>query len=387
MNLLNVINRLRKTTNPPTEAKSAGSSIVHFGILGASRIAPDAIIKPARCHEEVCIKAIAARDLGRAAKYARKWSIPKVYGGQGGYQDLVNDPEVDAVYIGLPNSLHCEWTIKALSAGKHVICDKPVANNANDTRRMFAMAAEKNLVLLEAWQPRFHPALHRMKDIVDCSELGSITSMHAHFGIWGNVMFPGDDIRYHYDLGGGAFMDLGPYPLNVMCYLTSSNPTVECARAICRPKSTQVDRRMETRLIFADTIPATIIVDHALEGWGPFRLLPRWVKITLKVECEGGTLEIWNYPLPSLWHTITVTPKRGRRRVERCYKRQGDRGEEWWSAYRYQLEAFVDKVKRRSPMAWRSAEDSINAMQVIDAVYTKVRLINDFQNATDAYRM
>lgn len=99
--------------------------------------------------------------------------------------------------------------MKALAAGKHVLCDKPIASNEEETRRMFALAQERSLVLLEAWQPRFHPALQRMKEIIDEGSLGKIVNMHAHFGIWGGVMFQKDDIRYKYNLAGGALMDLG----------------------------------------------------------------------------------------------------------------------------------------------------------------------------------
>lgn len=154
-----------------------------------------------------------------------------------------------------------------------------------------------------------------------------------------------------------------------MRYLSSSEPTVESAEAICLAEN--VDRRMEVQLLFPESLPATVIVDFALPGWGPFKLIPQWLKIALRVECEQGTVEIWNYPLPSLWHSITVTPKNGKARVEKVYKPMIGRGQEWWSAYRYQLEAFVDRVRGRTPHAWRSAEDSINAMHIIDAAYAK----------------
>lgn len=365
--MLSFISRIRKTTNPPTVKKTENP--LRVGLLGASRIAPDAIIKPARCHEDVLVTVVAARNKSRAEEYAHKWSIPKFYGGESGYQDLLDDAELDVVYIGLPNALHYEWTMKALNAGKHVMCDKPIADNEEETRRMFSLAEEKGLVLLETWQPQFHPAIKKMKDIIDEGSLGEITKMYAHFGLWGNVMFKKDDIRYDYKLGGGALMDLGPYPINYMRFLSASEPTVQSAEAICR--SENVDRRMETELLFRDSIPATVIVDLSLDGWGPFKLLPQWVKIALRVECEKGSVEIWNYPLPSLWHSITVKTQDGRRRVEKVYKPTQGKGEEWWSAYRYQLESFVDKLRGRSPVAWRTAEDSINEMRVIDAVYSK----------------
>ncbi|CCM06238.1 uncharacterized protein FIBRA_08486 [Fibroporia radiculosa] len=361
------LGRILKTTNPPAVEKS--SAPLRFGVVGASRIAPDAVIKPVRCHADTLILAVAARSERRAQSYAQKWRIPKFYGGQNAYQDLIDNPDIDVVYIGLPNALHYEWTMKALAAGKHVLCDKPIADNEEETQRMFALAQEKNLVLLEAWQPRFHPALHRVKAIIDEGSLGKIVKMYAHFGLWGDLQFKKDDIRYNYGLGGGALMDLGPYPLNIMRYLSSSEPTVLSAEATCR--SENVDRRMEVHMTFAESIPATVIVDFALEGWGPLKLLPQWLKLVFRVECENGVVEYFNYALPSLYHYITITTKDGKSRVEKVYKPAEGKGEEWWSAYRYELEAFVDKVRGREPQVWRTAEDSINSMRIIDAAYTK----------------
>jgi predicted dehydrogenase len=112
------------------------------------------------------------------------------------------------ISLQLPNGLHYEWTIKALMAGKHVLLEKPSANTAEETRKMFALAAEKKLVLLEAFHYRFHPAIRRVKAIVDSGEIGAVNSIAATM-----VMPPGiikkGDIRFDYDLGGGAAMDMG----------------------------------------------------------------------------------------------------------------------------------------------------------------------------------
>ncbi|KAI0930005.1 hypothetical protein AcV5_006817 [Taiwanofungus camphoratus] len=365
--LISLISRLNKGNNPPVVEKS--SNPLRFGVIGASRIAPSVIIKPARCHDDVVVVAIAARDQKRAVDYGRTWNIAKAYGGPNGYQDLLDDKDVDAVYIGLPNGLHYEWTLKSLAAGKHVLCDKPIANTEEETRKMFALAEEKSLVLLEVWQPRFHPALQRVKAIIDEGSLGKMVKISTNLGFWGNFLFQKDDIRFNYDLGGGAMMDLGPYPVNCMRYLASSEPAVESAQATCI--SENVDRRMEVQLTFADSIPATLVVDFVLEGWGPLKLFPQWMQMLSRVECEKGAVEIFNYVVPSIYHYIRVIPKVGKPWTEKVYKPSEGKGEEWWSAYRYQLEAFVDKVRGRTPQAWRTAEDSINSMRVIDAIYEK----------------
>ncbi|OBZ76357.1 D-xylose 1-dehydrogenase (NADP(+)) 2 [Grifola frondosa] len=367
--LISFVKRVNKGNNPPLVEKA--SNPLRFGVLGAARIAPDAIIKPARCHDDVEVIAVAARNKDRADEFAKKWDLPKSYGGATAYQDLLDDGDIDAVYIGLPNSLHFEWTMKALALGKHVLCEKPIADNEEETRKMFAFAEEKNLILLEAWQVRFHPAIQRVKAIVEEGSLGKMVSMTTHLGVWNSVFFVKDDIRFNYSLGGGGLMDMGPYPINCMRYLASCEPVIDSAEAICR--SENIDRRIETHMTFG-ALPATIITDSAMEGWGPFQLIPQWIKMVLRVDCEEGAVEIRNYVLPHVWHSITVLPKNGKPRVEKAYKPLEGKGEEWWSAYRYQLEAFMDKVRGRKPQAWRSAEDSISSMHIIDTIYTKCGL-------------
>ncbi|KXN91300.1 hypothetical protein AN958_01274 [Leucoagaricus sp. SymC.cos] len=354
--------------NPPRVPKT--SNPLRFGVIGAARIAPDAIVKPSLYHEDVEVIAVAARSQQRADEFAKQWNLPKAYGGSTAYQDLLDDADVDTVYIGLPNSLHYEWTMKALQAGKHVLCEKPVADNEEETKKMFELARKKNLVLLEAWQVRqFHPSLQRVKAIIDEGSLGKMVSMYTHLGVWSSVFFQKNDIRFDFNLGGGALMDMGPYPINCMRYLSSAEAKVETAEVICR--SENIDRRIETHMHFGD-LPAKIITDSAMDGWGPFGLFPQWIKMILRVECEEGAVEISNYVLPHMWHSITVIPKNGKSRTEKAYKFEDGKSEEWWSAYRYQLEAFVDKVRGRKPQEWLSAEDSIHEMRVIDTIYTKV---------------
>ncbi|KAL6298661.1 hypothetical protein BKA93DRAFT_810137 [Sparassis latifolia] len=366
LDLFSFLARLRKTNNPPVVEK--GANPLRFGLLGAAKIAPDAIVKPIQCHEDAVLVAVAARDQRRVEAFGRKWGIPKTYDGSNAYQDLLDNTEIDAVYVALPNALHYEWTMKALTAGKHVLCEKPIANNEEEAHKMFALAQEKNLLLIETWQPHFHPAVHRTKEIIEEGALGKIVKMEGHLCVWSST-FGKDDIRFKYGLGGGALMDLGPYPINLLRYLSSSEPTVESATTICRSKN--IDKRVKAHLTFAESIPAVVIVDSGMDGWGPLQLLPPWPKVHGRVECENGTVEIFNYPLPSLYHSITVTLTGGKAGTERVWKPQDGRGEGWWSAYRYQLEAFIDKVRGREPQAWRTAEDSINSMRIIDAIYTK----------------
>src|SRR5512134_541389 len=139
------------------------SSPIRIGILGAAAIVPMALTAPARSVPEVQITAIAARDPKRAARFARRHKIQHVHQT---YSDLLADPEIDAVYNPLPNSLHAEWTIRALRAGKHVLCEKPFASNTREAEEMAGTANETGLVLSEAFAYRYHPLMARIKEIL-----------------------------------------------------------------------------------------------------------------------------------------------------------------------------------------------------------------------------
>ena len=182
---------------------------VRIGILGAARIAPSAVIKPAQKVDGAEIAAVAARDRSRADAFATKHGIPRVHES---YASLVADPEIDAIYNPLPNGLHAEWTIAALEAGKHVLCEKPFTANAKEAEAVAAVAGRTDLVLMEAFHYRYHPLAARMREIVESGELGTIARVET------SLCFPlpkFSDIRYQYDLAGGATMDVGTYTVHM----------------------------------------------------------------------------------------------------------------------------------------------------------------------------
>src|SRR5579864_8394405 len=144
---------------------------IRIGCLGAARIAPAALINPARSVQGVTVSAVAARDRSRAEQFAKEHGIPQVYGS---YQELVEAEDVDAVYIPLPNSLHGEWTLAALAAGKHVLCEKPFTANAPEAKRVADAAAGTEVVVMEAFHWRYHPMASRMLEIVRGGDLGEI---------------------------------------------------------------------------------------------------------------------------------------------------------------------------------------------------------------------
>ncbi|KAJ7272286.1 NAD(P)-binding protein [Mycena rebaudengoi] len=354
--------------NPPVAKSSPESKPLKFGVLGAAAIAPDALITPAKSHREVVIIAVAARSKDRATVFAKKHGIPKVFGGASGYQELLDDPEIDAVYNPLPNGLHYEWTMKALAAGKHVLLEKPAANTAEETRKMFDLAESKGLVLLEAFHYRFHPVAIRTKEIIESGELGAVKSTLTSLAM-PPPMIKAGDIRFDYSLGGGALMDMGSYTLNAMRYFTGVEPTsvLTVKHDLWSPK---VDRATVATLALPGGITSTIHCDLRVPP--VLGLIPNWAtgaRLHATITCERGEIAIYNYVLPQLYHSITIKGSKNNR-VEKAYTLR-DLGEPWWSSYRYQLEAFVNVVKGRTPHTWVTKEDSIKNMEAIESVYAK----------------
>lgn len=169
--------------------------------------------------KKVSVTAIASRNIERAKEVSKKLGIAKAYGS---YEELLADPEIDAVYIPLPNHMHVEWSIKSLEAGKHVLCEKPIGMDAGDARRLMA-ASEKfpNLKVMEAFMYRHHPRWKRVVEIVRSGELGDIKSVHTFFSYYNDDP---DNYRNSAEMGGGGLMDVGCYSISVARLIFDREP-------------------------------------------------------------------------------------------------------------------------------------------------------------------
>jgi predicted dehydrogenase len=314
---------------------------LRIGILGAARIAPMALVRPARAVPEAEVVAIAARDPARAERFAKRHRIARVHES---YEKLLADPYLDAVYNPLPNGLHCEWTLRALDAGKHVLCEKPLASNAGEAERMAAAAARTGRVLLEAFHWRHHPLAARMREILRAGEIGEVRHVEAATCI--PLLIPGD-IRFRYELAGGALMDIGAYALNMVRWLAEAEPEVVSAQA--RLASAKVDRWLRAELRFADGRTGRITC--SLFSASLLRLHNR-------VEGSRGQLRVFNPLAPHFFHRLTVEAG-GQRRRERV---PGD------ATYTHQLRHFVARV-RGAPPGPTEASDAVANMRLIDAIY------------------
>ena len=194
--------------------------------------------------------AVAARDKFRADAFALRHGIPAAYGS---YEDLLADPDIDAIYNPLPNSLHGPWTLRAIAAGKHVLCEKPFASNADEAAQVADAAAASGLVVMEAMHYRYHPLTRRLSELV--AELGPV----RHLQCWTSFAIKDpDDIRYDFDLGGGALMDGGCYAIDCLRLLGQGQGTPAVTGALADPcppspgrgPEAAADRSMAVRLAF-----------------------------------------------------------------------------------------------------------------------------------------
>jgi predicted dehydrogenase len=316
---------------------------MRIGVLGAARIAPAALMKPAQVVAGVEVGAVAARDRGRAEAFAARYGARTAYGS---YSDLLADPSLDAVYIALPNGLHAQWTLAALAAGKHVLCEKPFTSNAAQAREVAAFAEGTGLVVMEAFHYRYHPLAQRMAEVVSSGELGRIQRVET------SVCFPlprFSDIRYDFGLAGGALMDAGCYAVHCLCLLAPGAPTVTAAQALTIKRERRIDRAITAQFSF----PGGATGHLRASMWSRTLL-----QIRARVVGEYGTLAVTNFLAPQLFLRFTVTVN-GRRRRERF---DGE------ATYVHQLRAFAAAV-RGEPTNLTPPEDSVATMSLIDDIY------------------
>ncbi len=316
---------------------------LRIGTLGAARIAPAALIKPARVVEGVEVVAVAARDRDRAQKFATKHRIPRVVDS---YEALIADPEIDAIYNPLPNGLHGVWTTAALAAGKHVLCEKPFTANAAEAREVAAAAEASGLVVMEAFHYRYHPVAQRMVDIVRSGEIGALRHVESSMCI--PLPLP-KDIRYRLDLAGGATMDTGCYAVHMNRLVAGAEPEVVSATArLARPG---VDRWMQAQLQYPNGVTGTMTT--ALWSSTP-------LKVSVRAVGELGELRVFNPTGPQMGYRMTVRTGGTKRRI----RVEGAKK----ATYAYQLEGFVAAVRDGGPVL-TPPSDAIANMTVIDAIY------------------
>jgi predicted dehydrogenase len=328
---------------------------IRVGTLGTSRISGSALLEPVVSVPELTVAAVAARDESRAEAFALRHAIPKAYGG---YDEMLADPDIDAVYNPLPNSLHGPWTLQALAAGKHVLCEKPFASNAAQAQQVADAAAASGLVVMEAMHYRYHPLIQRLRDLV--AELGPV----RHIQCWTSfVIEDPDDIRYDYDLAGGALMDGGCYTIDCLRLLGDGDPSVSGALADPWPggaaagnREATADRAMAVRLAFPGG--ATGWFESAFTRNGEFRA-------DVHVSCRDG----------QVWMQDFIRAHQGRLMATRKDVLVADEHGSGDTTYTWQLRAFAAAIAAANEGSSAdkalpaSAAHAVATMRVIDDAY------------------
>jgi predicted dehydrogenase len=192
---------------------------VRWGVLGTAKIGTEQVIPAMQVGQYCRIEAIASRDLPRAQTAAERLGIPTVFGS---YEQLLADPDLDAVYIPLPNHLHVPWSIKALEAGKHVLCEKPIALSSTEAQGLVdAARRHPKLKVMEAFMYRHHPQWQRAKQIVSGGGVGELRTIQSFFSYY-NV--DPDNIRNKSAIGGGGLMDIGCYCISLARFIFDAEP-------------------------------------------------------------------------------------------------------------------------------------------------------------------
>lgn len=294
------------------------------------------------------VKAVASRDKGKAETFATETGVAESYGS---YEELLHDPEIEAIYIPLPNHLHKEWTIRAAHAGKHVLCEKPIALNAAEAAEMEAVCRDAGVVLAEAFMYRHHPRYEMMKQWIRDGAIGDVRGIHGTFTF--NGAANSGNIRFRKDWGGGSIYDVGVYPISAARLILESEPEAATVHAFFSPDHDDVDMMASGLLEF----PNCVAVTFDCGMWAHFRN-------TLEVLGTQGRIEV-----PSAFVAdvdggdFFLETAEGRKKIEVPKLNQ----------YAAQVDDFAMRVRGEKPAVQFEAKDAVLNMHVVDACLQSAR--------------
>ncbi|MEW5817475.1 MAG: Gfo/Idh/MocA family oxidoreductase [Spirochaetota bacterium] len=318
--------------------------VIRLGVLGAADIAISRVIPLLEKSEKITVAALASRSEGKAKTWADKLGIQRYYGS---YALLLKDPEIDAVYIPLPNGLHFQWTLNALDAGKHVMCEKPLTLTVREAERMITAAQAKKLVLMEGFMYRFHPRNRAVLEMVRQGEIGTVKAIESAFSYGLN-----NDTSYlmRPELGGGALYDVGCYCVHVSRMLTGEEPVeVYATRNLSK---TGVDMTFAGTLRFPGNIISNFHVSMEEE--------PRFYYTVIG---DKGLIEVpWAYV--SYGKETAITIQKNEKREERTFLPADE--------YRMEFDHFADTILYGKEPEF-VIDDSLRNIAVLEALIKSAR--------------
>ncbi|CAM3178509.1 Gfo/Idh/MocA family oxidoreductase [Paenibacillus lupini] len=324
------------------------SKKLKWGILGCAGIAKRAVIPGLHLSELNEAAAIASRDGEKAKQTADELNIPTAYDS---YEALLADSSIDVIYIPLPNHLHKEWAIRAAEAGKHILCEKPLALNAHEAAEMAEAADKAGVLLSEAFMYRYHPRYQTIKDLIASGAIGEVRGIRSAFTF--NNPNDSKNVRFRKEWGGGSIYDVGCYPLNAARLLLGKEPQAVTVNAFFSPEHDDVDMMASGLVEFEGDVSLTF--DCGM--WAAFRN-------PLEVLGTDGIIEVpsaFVTPTPESSH-IYLTANGERRQIEVPYV----------NSYTAQADSLYHSITNGTPLTFQTS-DAISNMKVIDACLLSAR--------------
>jgi D-xylose 1-dehydrogenase (NADP+, D-xylono-1,5-lactone-forming) len=326
---------------------------LRWGVLGTAGIARAAVIPAIKASRNGSLVAVGSRNPAAARNaFAASHAVPFL-----SYDALIADPEVDAVYIPLPNSHHADWAIRVAEAGKAVLCEKPLALDAAQAARIVARCKQLGVPLMEGFMYRSHPQHARVREIIESGEIGDVVEVRAHLCV--DIMNPTDpnNVRFRPELGGGALMDMGCYAVSICRMMLAGEPSRVFAHSYVDP-TYRVDVSTAAVLEFPEGRMGVISCSFLGNGQGSYIVVGRKGSIEVPRGIILGLGTRLAEPL------LIITNGDGGRREEALPA---------VDQYRLMIESFADAVLAGTPVPL-SPLDSIENMRVLDAIARSGRL-------------
>lgn len=318
---------------------------VRWGVLSTATIAQQQVIPAIIRSINAEVSAIAtSSDQIKAKKIADQFSIGNVYNS---YEELLNDSQIDAVYIPIPNHLHKEWSIKAAIKGKHVLCEKPAAMNSREIREIEAAFKENNVLFMEGFMYHFHPQHERVKQLIDKGEIGEVSLIQSGHSFTMTEQDKQINIRMKKKMGGGTIYDLGCYSIHLMRQILQAEPESVCVHANADSRY-EVDMETVTYLSFPNNVRATFDTSFNLPVRHDYKIIGTKGSITVprafRPDLFGGEGRI-------------IIKKNNKTRLETCHEDQ----------YRSEIEHVSKSILSENNMVALDFENTFKNMRVIDA--------------------
>jgi predicted dehydrogenase len=320
---------------------------VRWGILSTANIGVHRFIPGAMASSNGTVTAIGGRDRNRTARVAAKLGIPRVHGS---YDELLADPEIDAIYNPLPNTMHAEWTLRAAQAGKPVLCEKPLTRDAAEAASLVSACKQHGVLLMEAFMYRFHPQHDRVRALMEAGAIGELRAIRSAFTFNMSPLNPAN-VRLQADLAGGALMDVGCYCVNAARMIFGEEPISASATWDFRPEY-GVEIALTGVLTFSDGRTTIFDCGFRAAGQGAYTVVG-----------TTGTIEVPAAFVPGTADTFVILGDAKGRHEERI---------PGVDQYRLEAEEFAACLQEGRPLRY-PAEDAVANMRVLDALSRSAR--------------